>query len=276
MARARSIKPSLMANEELAALDPLTRLLFPYLWMLADREGRLEDRPRRIGAVALPYDQCADVHQMLEDLQLAGFIHRYVVQDIGIIQIINFAKHQTPHSKEVKSTLPAFDQSTTKVETKHDLGSAKASPRFSIASGAVPLTPDSGLLTADCGLPTADCGGAGQSADASPPHFSSEHQEFIKNERPDLDGPKTWLNFCEHYPADKRTSANWRKWVRREIRSPTTQHPPAPGATSDPDSRASVESLGMALGIGKWNEGLEHWAPYKARVRHKAAAAGAV
>jgi hypothetical protein len=42
MARIRMIKPGVMENEELAELSPLTRLLFIYLWMLADREGRLE------------------------------------------------------------------------------------------------------------------------------------------------------------------------------------------------------------------------------------------
>ena len=48
MARSRNIKPSIMANEELAELEPLSRLLFIYLWMLADKAGRLEDRPKRI------------------------------------------------------------------------------------------------------------------------------------------------------------------------------------------------------------------------------------
>ena len=50
MARSRNIKPSIMANEELAELEPLSRLLFIYLWMLADKAGRLEDRPKRIAA----------------------------------------------------------------------------------------------------------------------------------------------------------------------------------------------------------------------------------
>lgn len=56
MARSRNIKPGIMANEDLAELDAMERLLFIYLWMLADREGRLEDRPKRIKAEALPYD----------------------------------------------------------------------------------------------------------------------------------------------------------------------------------------------------------------------------
>lgn len=106
MARSRNIKPSVMDNEELAELPALTRLLFIFLWMLADREGRLEDRPKRIAAQALAYDRSADVGAMLDDLHKAGFITRYVAHGIACIQINQFAKHQTPHIREAESTLP--------------------------------------------------------------------------------------------------------------------------------------------------------------------------
>jgi hypothetical protein len=42
--RARSIKPGICDNEILGTADPLYTLLFERLWMMADREGRLEDR----------------------------------------------------------------------------------------------------------------------------------------------------------------------------------------------------------------------------------------
>lgn len=106
MARARNIKPSIMDNEQLAELEPLTRLLFVYLWMLADREGRLEDRPKRIAAQALPYDRAADVGAMLDELEQAGFILRYESAGLACIQICAFAKHQTPHGTERDSTIP--------------------------------------------------------------------------------------------------------------------------------------------------------------------------
>lgn len=106
MARSRNIKPSIMDNEELAELDPLTRILFIYLWMLADREGRLEDRPKRIGAQALPYDRTTDANQMLESLCELGFIDRYEAVGIACIQVNSFLKHQTPHGTEKDSVLP--------------------------------------------------------------------------------------------------------------------------------------------------------------------------
>ena len=106
MPRARNIKPAIMDNEELAELSPLHRLLFIYLWMLADRKGRLEDRPKRIAAQALAYDRLADVDTMLDELAAAGFIARYVGEGIACIQVRSFAKHQTPHVREAASTLP--------------------------------------------------------------------------------------------------------------------------------------------------------------------------
>ena len=129
MARARNIKPSIMDNEELAALDPTTRLLFIYLWMLADREGRLEDRPKRIAAQALAYDRTADADKMLDELQSAGFIVRYAAGSVACIQIVSFAKHQSPHVREAASTLPAQVHDTTKAVHEHNLGDVKASPR---------------------------------------------------------------------------------------------------------------------------------------------------
>ena len=106
MARARNIKPSIMDNEDLADLDPLERLLFIYLWMLADREGRLEDRPKRIAKQAMSYDRHADADAMLANLQTAGFLRRYQVGGHGFIQILNFVKHQAPHGTEKDSAIP--------------------------------------------------------------------------------------------------------------------------------------------------------------------------
>lgn len=112
--RSRNIKPGFFKNEYLASLSPLHRILFAGLWCCADREGRLQDRPLRIKAEVLPYDNC-DANSMLEDLQQAEFIVRYKIDGSSFIQIANFTVHQQPHHKEVGSTIPApkgFDQIT--------------------------------------------------------------------------------------------------------------------------------------------------------------------
>lgn len=105
MARARTIKPGFFTNEDLVEIEPLGRLLFIGLWTLADREGRLVDRPRKIKMNLLPCDNC-DADTLLQDLANAGFIVRYEVNGERYIQINNFTKHQNIHPKEVKSTLP--------------------------------------------------------------------------------------------------------------------------------------------------------------------------
>ncbi len=151
MARARNIKPSIMDNDQLAELPPLTRLLFIYLWMLADRAGRLEDRPKRIAAQALPFDRDADADSMLADLEAAGFILRYKAGGCAYIQVANFAKHQAPHVREAQSTIPAPDGSVPSTgdekdsnEAKHNQGSAEASTRHDQGSAETsPRSPDS-------------------------------------------------------------------------------------------------------------------------------------
>lgn len=113
MARSRNIKPGFFTNDELAELPALTRLLFIGLWTIADRDGRIEDRPKKIRAEVMPYDEC-DPDAMLRALHERGFIFRYVVGGMGCIQIVNWAKHQNPHVKEQASTMQAPDMSGAK------------------------------------------------------------------------------------------------------------------------------------------------------------------
>ena len=112
MARARNIKPAFFMNDELAEIDPLGRLLFIGLWTIADREGRLEDRPARIKVETIPYDNC-DVDELLNELAKRDFIRRYEVDGVRYIQVTNFSKHQNPHRNERQSEIPAPDLHST-------------------------------------------------------------------------------------------------------------------------------------------------------------------
>lgn len=107
MARSRNIKPAFFVNEQLADVEPLGRILFIGLWTIADREGRLEDRPRKIKVEILPYDDC-DVDLLLTELHQKGFIVRYEVEDKKYIWIRKFSKHQNPHIKETQSIIPEY------------------------------------------------------------------------------------------------------------------------------------------------------------------------
>lgn len=106
MARARLLKPGFFTNEELVEVDFGTRLLFQGLWILADREGRLEDRPKRIKMAVFPADDI-DVDACLTLLAEHGLIRRYTVGTGRYIHVVNFLKHQTPHHREPESVIPS-------------------------------------------------------------------------------------------------------------------------------------------------------------------------
>ena len=106
MARSRNIKPGFFLNEDLGTGDPYVQLLFAGLWCLADREGRLEDRPLRIKAEIFPYRESLDINGYLTVLSRLNFIIRYHVDGNHYIQITNFKKHQAPHHTEKSSVIP--------------------------------------------------------------------------------------------------------------------------------------------------------------------------
>ena len=105
MARARNIKPSFFLNEDIVELPCEARLLFIGMWTLADREGRLENRPKKIKMSLFPADDI-NVSEQLSNISKYGFIELYNVDGIDVIQITNFVKHQTPHGLEKDSELP--------------------------------------------------------------------------------------------------------------------------------------------------------------------------
>jgi hypothetical protein len=113
VARARQLKPGFFQNDQLAECSHAARLLFAGLWTIADREGRLEDRPRRLRAEIFPYEDL-DADRLLEELAAIhesnghpAFLLRYELEGHRFIQIVNFVKHQQPHYKEAPSVLPA-------------------------------------------------------------------------------------------------------------------------------------------------------------------------
>lgn len=153
--RARNLKPGFFKNEYLAELDPLARILFAGLWCMADREGRLEYRPKRIKAEVLPYDNC-DIEKMLKLLYDRGFIVCYPENQFQYIAIPGFRKHQNPHHRETESTIPAPDmpqespgQAQDKPESSPEL--AQEQPGTSRADSPFPL-PESPIHTRTVGM----------------------------------------------------------------------------------------------------------------------------
>lgn len=136
-------------NDQLGVLHPLTRILFAGLWCIADREGRLQDRPMRIKAEVLPYDNC-DVDSLLNQLHEAGFIIRYQICDSKFIQIVNFSKHQNPHKNEADSVIPPpeevvleqYSTSTVQAPYKHSTNPADSLNMIPDSLNMIPENPN--------------------------------------------------------------------------------------------------------------------------------------
>lgn len=165
MARARNIKPGLFSNELLVELPAFDRLAFIGLWCLADREGRLEDRVKRIKIELFPCDDY-DVEEGLARLAAAGFISRYQVAGHSVIEIINFQKHQSPHGSEKDSVLPDINGYLTVYERKKNVVIAGSQRKllaseqgFNVKEPLEPVNPplDNALIP-DCGILIPDSG----------------------------------------------------------------------------------------------------------------------
>ena len=113
----RYIKPDFFKDEDLADLEAVTRIVYAGLWCMADREGRLDDRPERIKAEILPYDK-TDIVTQLDILakpkrnSKIPFIIRYQVNNQKYIQILKWGSHQSPHKSEADSKIPPITSDT--------------------------------------------------------------------------------------------------------------------------------------------------------------------
>jgi hypothetical protein len=162
MARSRNIKPGFFKNEFLAQCSPYARLLFAGLWLLADRRGRLEDRPLKIKGELFPFESL-EVDALLKELadSEGQFLTRYTAKGKAYIQIENFHKHQNPHKNETESTIPAFIK-------QNSSNGASDSIHYASDSDKTRTTPEKDLPTpADSLNPITDSLSQQSDADAS-------------------------------------------------------------------------------------------------------------
>ena len=206
MARSRNIKPGFFTNDELGGLPALTRLLFAGLWTICDREGRCEDRPKKIKAEVLPYDDC-DADAMLEDLQRAGFIERYTAGTARIIQVLTWGKHQNPHVKEAASTLPAPDKHQTSTVQAPDNAQPLPERAGLIPSTLIPSTliPDSLVMPRRRGSRRCP-----ETFEVTP-----ELRQWAHENAPRADVDRETMKFRNHEFAKARSDwhATWKNWL---------------------------------------------------------------
>ena len=216
MPRSRNIKPGLYKNDELANCSIWARFLFPGLWMLADREGRLEDRPKRIKAELLPFDP-NDVDPLLDELESLGFLQRYVNSDGRFIQINNFLKHQNPHRTETKSGIaPPTDTPMPRVLASTPVVAASSPDIAASTPNVARLIPDSLVLIPDSLIP--------DSSVLIPDSLLliPESNQAKSRSKP---RPSVAASDCQKLP-DWIPAKAWGKFVegRKKLKPPMTEH----------------------------------------------------
>lgn len=106
--KSRIIREGFFKNEALAECSAHARLLFVGLWMVADREGLFEWRPKRIKAEVFPYET-VKIESLLKELETIGLVVSYQVDGEMYGCISNFLKHQSINKHEKQSTFPKPD-----------------------------------------------------------------------------------------------------------------------------------------------------------------------
>jgi hypothetical protein len=224
--RARNLKPGFFKNPELLELPPEARLLFAGLWCVADKAGRLEDRPRKIKIELFPADTF-EVEPLLEALEGKRLIHRYTVDGVGYIQVVNFGKHQNPHKTEAESRIPPPP------------GSGESTEQLPLDNGSRPadsLIPDSlipsSLRSERARRPSRKC----------PDDFviPDEAKAAMRLECPTVNLELETRKFRDHTYGTARSDwlGTWRNWIRKapEMSPRANQAPTAsPNVPTDRD-----------------------------------------
>lgn len=247
MARARNLKPGFFKNEDLAECTPWARLCFAGLWTLADREGRLEDRPKRIKGELFAFDN-VDVEPLLAELERHHFILRYEAQDgRGLIQVLKFLDHQNPHHREPPSDLPPpqspgllHDANIPKPQAEGAFEGMKASGQPEASPG---LDPPKNDLATGSSLPVERGGSRAESGTLNPDH-----------------GVKT-TRAARTPPPDKPDDVDadtWRDWLalRKAKRAPVTPTVIAEARTEAGKAQLSLSRF-LAVWCGRGSQGLQ-------------------
>lgn len=220
--RARNVKPSFFQNEQLAELPFEARLLFVGLWCMADREGRLEDRPKRIKMNVFPADSI-DIVPLLDGLESQGLIERYEAQGIACIYIPKFVEHQRPHQNEQPSKLPTKVASASHQGTKD----FALNPSSLIPDSLNPLPlGESAQQRAAAPVAVTETPSAESRKDRAtriPADFVLTPERRVVAVAERLDPERTFAKFCNHWQAKGGQAARkvdweatWRNWCMED------------------------------------------------------------
>ena len=258
MARIRTIKPEFFTSEDIVSMSPLARLFYVSLWCEADREGRMEWKPRTFKMRYLPGDEC-DIETLAQELISRGLIVLYQVDGKLYAEIPTFTEHQVINNRESASTIPERDKNASRTRA----------PRVKAEGKGKEGKEGNGKE------PASSRGGRFEDFWNAWPKSERKHDRKAcaeKWKRDDLDAlidiiladidvkrqTEKWRGGFIEAPEVYLNNRRWEDGV-----TPSGDKP----AMVDPDSRGYVEALGMSRGMGKWDEMKERWETYARRVK---------
>lgn len=260
MARARNIKPGFWTNEHIVELDPWARLLYIGLWAVADREGRLEDRPKRIKMEVFPAD-VVDVDALLSSIEKEGLIRRYSGNGLNLIWIPGFREHQNPHKNEKSSDLPPHPEDGFEALLDNS-SNGESDPAERGKMNPDSLNDDSGLLN-----------DSGANAPATPekPKPKTKRATQVPDDFAVTEQLKAWgasqdppfspesmrvevPQFVDYYRAKGEARKDWDASFRTWMRNSRKFDRGAPPGRSSPQSSGKITTVDELFAIGDDDE----------------------
>lgn len=109
MSRSRIIRPEFWSDEKLAKHSREIRLFFAGLWGTSDDYGSTKGNAAYLRAQIFPYDDLPlnTIQSWLDELEHAGRIIAYLIDDEKFYWIVNFKKHQpVDHPSKQRNPVP--------------------------------------------------------------------------------------------------------------------------------------------------------------------------
>lgn len=205
MARIRSLKPDYFLDEGLSEVSLEAHFLLSGLWTVADRAGRLEDRPRRIKVQVFPYRD-VDVDRALGELAAAGYVVRYEAAGKRLLQVADWERDQRPHFKEAESLFPAPAYDYTEHQPGPGIIADEPGKHSKMSPGGIPeasQTSRVGSGNRDLGIGIRDPEALAGVAVAPPPDAQVSHSDAPLDELPEADPAdvlEAWVPMGESRP----------------------------------------------------------------------------
>jgi hypothetical protein len=252
MSRIRTIKPEFWADEKLAPLPPIDRLVFLGLISMADDAGRMVDSVRQLDGALFPFsdDTCGP---SLDTLARLSRVRRYISESgQHLVQIEGWEKHQKvdrPAKYVLPPPPPEDPESASLSDPRENLATSSRHPRaptYDLRPTTYDPGPEETPPVVPPGADAPQKKSTKERASSLPSGWAPNqgHAEVATEERVDLEREAT--KFRDHAASEGRRQLDWdaafRNWLRkaRDFQRPSQQS--GDGERRDSQGRRLVQS----------------------------------